>query len=144
MGPVEVPFKGKDRRLVPDHWRPLGQRGSLLTSSPRLAINPANAILNYLYAILEAETRLACLTLGLDPGLGIVHADYRSRDSFALDLMEAARPAVDAYVLEMLRASLHPPRLRRDRPRRLPDQSAAQPRARRDRAALGGGGSAGR
>jgi CRISPR/Cas system-associated endonuclease Cas1 len=42
-------------------------RGSLLTSSPRLAINPANAILNYLYAILEAETRLACLTLGLDP-----------------------------------------------------------------------------
>jgi hypothetical protein len=64
-------------------------RGSLLTSSPRLAIKPANAILNYLYAILEAETRLACLTLGLDPGLGIVHADHRDRDSFALDLMEA-------------------------------------------------------
>jgi hypothetical protein len=78
-------------------------RGSFLTSSPRLAIKPANAILNYLYAILEAETRLACLTLGLDPGLGIVHADHRDRDSFALDLMEAARPAVDAYVLELLR-----------------------------------------
>lgn len=99
---VEVPFKGKGRRAVPEHWLSLGQRGSLLTKSPRLAINPANAILNYLYAILEAETRLACLTLGLDPGLGIVHADYRSRDSFALDLMEAARPAVDAHVLEML------------------------------------------
>ncbi len=64
---------------------------------------PANAILNYLYAILEAEARIACLTLGLDPGLGIWHADYRSRDSLALDLMEASRPDVDHYVLELLR-----------------------------------------
>jgi CRISPR-associated endonuclease Cas1 len=96
-------FTGRDARQVPDHWHTFGQRGSLLTSSPRLAINPANAILNYLYAILEAETRLACFTLGLDPGLGIVHADYRDRDSLALDLMEAGRPAVDAHVLELLR-----------------------------------------
>jgi CRISPR-associated endonuclease Cas1 len=99
---VPVTFTARDGRLVPDHWHSFGQRGSLLTSSPRLAINPSNAILNYLYAILEAETRLACLTLGLDPGLGIVHVDYRDRDSFALDLMEAARPTVDAYVLELL------------------------------------------
>lgn len=99
---VTVRFRRPDQRQVPEHWLRFGQRGSLLTSSPRLAINPANAILNYLYAILEAETRLACLTIGLDPGLGIVHVDYRSRDSFALDLMEAARPAVDAYLLELL------------------------------------------
>jgi CRISPR-associated protein Cas1 len=60
------------------------------------------AILNYLYAILEAETRLACLTVGLDPGLGLVHVDYRNRDSFALDLMEAARLQVDTHLLELL------------------------------------------
>jgi CRISPR-associated endonuclease Cas1 len=102
-GDIPVAFTGRDARAIPDHWHNFGLRGSLLTNSPRLAINPANAILNYLYAILEAETRLACLTLGLDPGLGIVHADYRARDSFALDLMEAARPAVDAHVLELLR-----------------------------------------
>lgn len=100
---IAVPFRRADERQVPDHWLRFGQRGSLLTGSPRLAINPANAVLNYLYAILEAETRLACLTVGLDPGLGIVHVDYRNRDSFALDLMEAARPAVDAYLLELLR-----------------------------------------
>jgi CRISPR-associated endonuclease Cas1 len=99
---IPVTFTKRDARVVPEHWHTFGQRGSLLTSSPRLAVNPANAILNYLYAILEAETRLACLTVGLDPGLGIVHADYRDRDSFALDLMEAARPAVDAYALELL------------------------------------------
>jgi CRISPR-associated protein Cas1 len=99
---IAVAFGRPVQRQVPDHWLRFGQRGSLLTSGPRLAINPANAMLNYLYAILEAETRLACLTVGLDPGLGIVHVDYRSRDSFALDLMEAARPAVDEYLVELL------------------------------------------
>ena len=103
---VPVAFTGRDARAVPEHWRSFGQRGSSLTSSPRLAINPANALLNYLYEILEAETRLACLTLGLDPGIGIVHADYRDRDSFTLDLMEAARPAVDVFVLELLRTHI--------------------------------------
>jgi CRISPR-associated endonuclease Cas1 len=102
--PLEVTFVGRDKGGVPEHWLTFGQRGSLLTQSPRLAINPSNAILNYLYAILEAETRLACLTIGLDPGLGIVHVDYRNRNSFALDLMEVARPAVDGYLLELLQA----------------------------------------
>jgi hypothetical protein len=61
-------------------------------------------MLNYLYALLEAETRFACLACGLDPGLGIFHADQKSRDSLALDLMEAARPEVDAYLLDLLAA----------------------------------------
>ena len=99
---VRFGFSRRDEKLVPEHWLTVGKRGSLLTNSPRLAINPANAVLNYLYAILEAETRLACLKLGLDPGLGVVHVDYQNRDSFALDLMEAARPSVDAYVLELI------------------------------------------
>jgi ribosomal protein L37E len=41
--------------------------------------------------------------VGLDPTLGIVHADFRARDSLALDVMEAVRPRVDAYVLQLLR-----------------------------------------
>ena len=61
-------------------------------------------MLNYLYALLEAETRFACLACGLDPGLGVFHADQKSRDSLALDLMEAARPKVDAYLLDLLAA----------------------------------------
>jgi CRISPR-associated endonuclease Cas1 len=99
---VPVRFSARDAKAVPEYWLVFGQRSSLLSSGPRLAINPANALLNYLYALLEAETRNACLIAGLDPGLGIVHVDYRARDSFALDLMEAARPDVDAYVLELL------------------------------------------
>ena len=99
---VEISFRKSDAGLVPLYWRSFGKRISPLTTGPRLAANPINAILNYLYAILEAETRIALLTVGLDPVLGIVHADYRGRDSFALDVMEAARPKVDAYVLQLL------------------------------------------
>src|SRR5262249_7290120 len=99
---IELHWCPTERPQVPEHWLRFGQRGSPLTAAPRAAVNPANAILNYLYAILEAEARVALLTVGLDPGLGIAHADVRGRDSLALDLMEAARPAVDAYVLELL------------------------------------------
>jgi len=100
---VEMRFKPSDARRLPEHWLRFGQRSSPLTSASRLAVNPANALLNYLYALLEAEARLACLAVGLDPTVGIVHADYRSRDSLALDLMEAVRPAVDEHVLALLR-----------------------------------------
>jgi CRISPR-associated endonuclease Cas1 len=99
---IPVIFRSADADLAPEHWCRFVQRSSPLTSAPRAAVNPANAILNYLYALLEAETRIACLAVGLDPGLGIVHADVRGRDSLALDLMEAVRPQVDRYLLELL------------------------------------------
>jgi len=68
-----IPFPSRDASNLPKHWTVFGQRASLITGGPRLATNPANAILNYLYALLEAETTLACHALGLDPGLGIFH-----------------------------------------------------------------------
>jgi CRISPR-associated endonuclease Cas1 len=99
---LPTPFPARDAGRLPNHWLTFGQRASLITGEPRLASNPANAILNYLYALLEAETILACHAMGLDPSLGIFHSDQRDRDSFALDIMEAARPIVDAYVLALL------------------------------------------
>jgi hypothetical protein len=60
-------------------------------------------MLNYLYALLEAETRLATATLGLDPGIGVMHVDTPYRDSLACDLMEAIRPDVDAFVLDWIK-----------------------------------------
>jgi CRISPR/Cas system-associated endonuclease Cas1 len=59
-------------------------------------------MLNYLYAVLESESRLALAALGLDPGIGVLHNDLRSRDSLACDLMEPIRPEVDAYLLDWL------------------------------------------
>jgi hypothetical protein len=99
-----VRFARRDEPRVPAHWRTFGVRRSPLTGSPRSAANPANALLNYLYALLEAEARIAALAVGLDPGMGVLHADQRGRDSLACDLMEAVRPAVDGYVLDLLQA----------------------------------------
>jgi hypothetical protein len=99
---LPIEFGIRDSTLVPDHWKSFGQRRSLHGHGPRAATNAANAMLNYLYALLEAECRLACLAIGLDPGLGIFHTDQQSRDSMALDLMEALRPHADAMVLKDL------------------------------------------
>jgi CRISPR/Cas system-associated endonuclease Cas1 len=49
---------------------------------------PANALLNYAYAILEAEARIAAPAVGLDPAIGVMHLDARPRNSFVCDLME--------------------------------------------------------
>jgi CRISPR-associated endonuclease Cas1 len=91
-----------DQSRIPDHWRTVGGRASPITGNSRSAANPANALLNYVYALLEAEARLACIAMGLDPGLGVLHADQRARDSLALDVMEAVRPDVDSFVLDLL------------------------------------------
>ncbi len=100
--PVVLGFGRREAKRVPSHWVAFGARTSPLTGSPRTAANPANAMLNYLYAILEAEARIATLALGLDPGLGLYHADQRWRNSLACDLMEPVRPAVDAHLLRLL------------------------------------------
>jgi len=89
---------------VPTHWRTFTSRHSSLTGSPRLATDPVNAILNYLYAILEAEAGLEAATWGLDPGLGVLHAGTIARDNLACDLMEPIRPLVDSYLLKWLAA----------------------------------------
>jgi CRISPR-associated endonuclease Cas1 len=99
---LTVQFPKGDLKRIPDHWQTFGSRISPLTASPRLAVNPPNAMLNYLYAVLESEARLALAALGLDPGIGVLHNDLRTRDSLASDLMEPIRPKVDAFLLERL------------------------------------------
>jgi CRISPR-associated endonuclease Cas1 len=97
---LPVNFPTADLHRVPEHWRTFGTRKSPITGSPRLAVNPANAILNYMYALLESEARLAAVAMGLDPGIGFLHVDTDARDSLACDLMEAGRPQVDAFLLD--------------------------------------------
>ncbi|MDQ2889966.1 MAG: CRISPR-associated endonuclease Cas1 [Gemmatimonadota bacterium] len=102
LGEVPVRFVGKDQERVPGHWRTVGGRQSLLSNAPRKAVTPVHALLNYLYAVLEAEAHLAAVAVGCDPELGILHSDKAGRSSFACDLMEPVRPQVDAFVLHLL------------------------------------------
>jgi CRISPR-associated endonuclease Cas1 len=101
---VSMRWATKDQGRIPDHWTGFDfRRSPLATGSNIRAADPINAQLNYLYALAEAECRRACLVLGLDPGLGVLHADVKSRDSLALDLIETIRPAVDHWLLALLR-----------------------------------------
>jgi CRISPR-associated endonuclease Cas1 len=99
---LPIHFPTADYGRVPEHWRTFGTRKSILTGSPRRAVNPPNAMLNYMYALLESESRLAAASVGLDPGIGVLHVDTDARDSLACDLMEPARPHVDAYLLKWI------------------------------------------
>ena len=66
-------------------------------------MTPVHAILNYCFALLESESRLALAALGLDPGLGLgLHTDTANRDSLALDVLEPVRPHVESWVLDSI------------------------------------------
>jgi CRISPR-associated endonuclease Cas1 len=99
---LPIMYPHVDLPRVPEHWKKFGSRMSALTQSPRLAVNPPNAVLNFLLALVGSEARLALASLGLDPGIGVLHKDTRSRDSLACDLMEPVRPQVDAFLLDWL------------------------------------------
>jgi CRISPR-associated endonuclease Cas1 len=99
---VTIRFRDRDLARIPARWLRCDSRASVLTGAPRAATSPINAMRNYLFACLEAEARLALLARGLDPALGVLHADQRNRDSLALDAMEPVRADVDAFLLDLL------------------------------------------
>ncbi|MGB6950725.1 MAG: CRISPR-associated endonuclease Cas1, partial [Candidatus Cybelea sp.] len=99
---VELKFRERDRERIPARWLRCDSRASVLTGAPRAATSPLNALRNYLFACLESEARLALLAQGLDPALGVLHADQRNRDSLALDAIEPVRADVDAFLLDLL------------------------------------------
>lgn len=59
-------------------------------------IDPDSLILS------RGEASIAARVVGLDPGLGVLHADQNNRDSLAADLMEPIRPVVDRYIFGLL------------------------------------------
>lgn len=72
LSTMTLQFQQRDTGKTPEHWKIFGSRHSLINrKSNRNAINPANAMLNYLYALLYAETRLALLRVGFDPTEGL-------------------------------------------------------------------------
>ena len=90
----------------PDLWLTFGSRTSLLSGKPSRATTPGNSLLNYLYAILESEMTIALLARGLDPGIGMFHADIDGRLSLALDAIEAVRPYVEYWLFTYLQATV--------------------------------------
>jgi CRISPR/Cas system-associated endonuclease Cas1 len=90
----------------PDPWLTFGSRTSLLSGKPSRATTPGNCLINYLYAILESEMTVALLARGLDPGMGMFHADIDGRSSLSLDAIEAVRPYVEYWLFTYLQSSV--------------------------------------
>lgn len=70
--------------------------------SRRPPLDPVNALLSFLYALLTHDCRSALESCGLDSQCGFLHRDRPGRPSLALDLMEEFR----AYFADRLVLSL--------------------------------------
>lgn len=74
------------------------------TRSRQPPLDVANSALSFLYTVLLGECATALLAVGLDPGIGVLHAVHERRPSLALDLLEELRPmVVDQVVVEAAR-----------------------------------------
>jgi CRISPR-associated protein Cas1 len=62
-----------------------------VSRSKRPPLDPANALLSFLYALLVNDVRSALETVGLDPQVGFLHQMRPGRPSLALDIMEEFR-----------------------------------------------------
>jgi CRISPR/Cas system-associated endonuclease Cas1 len=100
---IPVLWPKADLAFIPEHWRTVGSRQSPLTGAPRLAVTPVHAVLNYCFALLEAETRIAVSAVGLDPCLALgLHTDSSKRDSLVFDVLEPVRPQIESWVLNWI------------------------------------------
>ncbi len=71
--------------------------------SKRPPLDPTNALLSFLYALLAHDCRSACESCGLDPQSGFLHQPRPGRASLALDLMEEFRPMLaDRLALSLI------------------------------------------
>jgi CRISPR-associated endonuclease Cas1 len=100
---VPVLWPKADVPRIPRHWLTVGSRHSPLSGGPRLAVTPFHAVLNYCFALVEAESRLSLVSVGLDPALGLgLHTDTPNRDSLALDVLEPVRPEVERWLVSWI------------------------------------------
>jgi CRISPR-associated protein Cas1 len=102
-------WKGTGRKPIPPGWRYVVARPSMVSGRNRHATHPVNAMLNYAYAVLESQVRIAVVSQGLDPTIGYLHTSRPGRAALVYDLMEPLRPQVDRLVLAFLALGL--PRL---------------------------------
>src|SRR5215213_9323765 len=102
-------WKGTGRKPIPTEWHHVMARPSMVSGRNRHATHPVNAILNYAYAVLESQVRIAAVSQGLDPAIGYLHVCRLGRVALVYDLMETLRPLVDHLVLNFARSHTFTP-----------------------------------
>lgn len=88
----------------------LDQKWKWKERSQNPARDPVNALLNYGYAFLEREVRIAVALASMDARIGFFHANDGRKDSLIFDLMEFFRqPVIDRFVLSLLNKKMIQP-----------------------------------
>ena len=76
---------------------------SMTERSRRPPLDPLNALLSFVYALLTHDMAGALESVGLDPAVGFLHVDRPGRLSLALDLLEEFRAILaDRLVLSLI------------------------------------------
>ena len=96
---LPIAWKNTPRKPIPETWRRIGPRRSRAQVRSRNATHPAQAMLNYAYAVLESQIRIETARIGLDPATGFLHDHRPDRPALILDLLEPLRPTLDRIVL---------------------------------------------
>ncbi|MBV8143692.1 MAG: CRISPR-associated endonuclease Cas1 [Gammaproteobacteria bacterium] len=111
---LSIKWKPLKRHPIPSDWSTYRSRVALRHGIRlradgggynRGATHPVNAMLNYAYAVLIAQTQVRLIVEGYDPTVGIMHEKKALRGinpGFALDHMEPMRPVVDRAVLQLI------------------------------------------
>src|SRR5690606_2338070 len=67
--------------------------------------DPVNALLSLSYTLAQQEAESALTAYGLDTGLGFLHSPAYGRARLGCELVEQARPLLDAWVIELFTSS---------------------------------------
>lgn len=100
-------FRGQEGTASRLYFQRLGQylapRLAFAGRQKRPAFDPFNALLNYLYGMLYTQVHLALLKSGLDPHMGVLHADqYGARPTLVFDAIEPYRPWADRVAVQLV------------------------------------------
>ncbi len=105
---LDLNWKNTKAHPIPENWKRFFSRSSLFkerrgTPGNRHATHPINAMLNYVYGVLEGRVRIDLIAEGYSPGIGILHnRPDPERHSFVFDRMEPLRPVADRAVLNLV------------------------------------------
>ncbi len=77
--------------------------------SRRPAKDPFNAGLNYLYGMLYGTTETALMRAGLDPQIGVLHAEEYNRPVLVYDFIERYRPQAERLWIQLCLENAIPP-----------------------------------
>jgi len=87
------------------YWQGLSEAMEQHTPFGKRTRRPAhdrfNALINYGYGMLYSIVETAAITAGLDPCIGILHAEGYKRPALVFDAIEPFRPWVDRLVADM-------------------------------------------